>query len=152
MVSLLTFLKMSLEKKQWSRVWLTSFYWNRTWSEHHRYHGYSNQLCTTQWWHTLMGHWYSLISTCEVTWLGSLVAIGRWTGDLTVSSSIPSRRRLYWDGWPSSGWQATSVFHRATQANSASYPHRDRKRVPTKVRRYALRLRFKGRIFLSICG
>jgi len=41
----------------------------------------------------------------------------------------------YWDGWPSSGGQTTSVFHEATHANSASYPQRDGKWVPAKVRR-----------------
>jgi len=29
---------------------------------------------------------------------------------------------LIWDGWPSSGAQTASVFHRAAQANSAYYP------------------------------
>jgi len=32
------------------------------------------------------------------------------------------------------GEQTTSVFHQATQANSASYPQRDGKWVPAKVR------------------
>jgi len=32
------------------------------------------------------------------------------------------------------GGQTTSVFHQATQANSASYPQRDGKSVPAKVR------------------
>jgi len=48
-----------------------------------------------------------------------------WTRDSTFTTSIPGRRDKYWDGWPSSGWQTTSVFHQATQANSASYLQRD---------------------------
>jgi len=36
--------------------------------------------------------------------------------------------------WPSSAEETTSVFHRATQANSASYPQPDGKWVPVKVR------------------
>jgi len=41
----------------------------------------------------------------------------------------------YSDGWPTFGGQTTSVFHQATHANSSSYPQRDGKWVPAKVRR-----------------
>jgi len=44
---------------------------------------------------------------------------------------------LYWNGWPSSSGQATSVFHQAIEANSASYHQWDGKWVPAKVRWYS---------------
>jgi len=47
------------------------------------------------------------------------------------------RRDKYWDGWPSSGRQTTSVFHQATQANSAFYPQRHLKWLPAMRRRSA---------------
>jgi len=67
-------------------------------------------------------------------WLGRL----RWLGNLVISAfdlRLSGREfnfqppRLILDGWLSLGGQTTSVFHRATQANSASCSQQDRKWV-----------------------
>jgi len=62
----------------------------------------------------------------KVRWLGSLRWLGRWTRDLTVVGSVPGRWQQILLAWVFGG-QTTSVFHRATQVNSASYPQRDGK-------------------------
>ena len=63
--------------------------------------------------------------------IGSLYWLWRWALDSTVAGSIPGRRDKYWDGWPSSDGQTTSVFHQATQAISSSYPQRDVREMST---------------------
>jgi len=64
-----------------------------------------------------------------------------WRRGVAVTSLGVSTKSLYTSGPVSiRGWvtvfggQTTSVFHQATQANSASYRQRDRKWVPAKVR------------------
>jgi len=50
-------------------------------------------------------------------------------------NEVTLRRARLVLGWVTVfGRQTTSLFHQVTQANSASYPQRDGKRVPAKVR------------------
>jgi len=57
--------------------------------------------------------------------------------EFTFAISFPDEFLLIL-GWVTTfGGQTTSVFHQATQANSASYPQRDEKSVPAKVRRFS---------------
>ena len=91
--------------------------------------------------------WMSLLSLnqqCQSTegnskhwrnqWLGRLRCLGNLVisaFDLRLSGREFNFRppRLILDGWLSLGGQTTSVFHRATQANSASCSQQDRKWV-----------------------
>jgi len=51
-----------------------------------------------------------------------------------VRFSAAATNTGYWDKWPYSSGHTTAVFQQATYANSASYPQRDEKCVPAKVR------------------
>jgi len=75
--------------------------------------------------------YYIIKYACLPRWLEWL---GRWTHNSVVANSIAGCCcNYYWHGWPSSGGQTTSVFHQATQANSASYFQQNGKWVPAKV-------------------
>jgi len=75
--------------------------------------------------------YYIIKYACLPRWLEWL---GRWTHNSVVANSIAGCcSNYYWHEWPSSGGQTTSVFHQATQANSASYFQQNGKWVPAKV-------------------